>query len=562
MLRDFQMAAKAATYAAWDEPNVYNVMLVMPTGSGKTTTFCSIIGDMQRPTVAIAHRQELVAQTSLALNREHIPHAILAPKPVIQQIVRAEHETHGHSAYHHRAETRVAGVDTLKNHDVKDRWLASVGLAINDEGHHVTKDNKWGSALALFPNARGLFPTAHAIRADGLGLGRVADGLADRLVIGPSCRNLINRGFLCDFRLLCPSSDVDFSTVHIGATGDYSLPQLRAATHASNKIVGDVIKHYLKHAAGKLGVTFAVDIEAARELVIAYKAAGVPSAVITAKTPIGERSQLMKQFRNRQLLQLVSVDCLGEGVDVPAIEVVSMVRKTASFQLYAQQFGRGLRVMAPGYDDRLHEFTDEQRLRIIADSPKPHALILDHVGNFLHFAGKGQIVDAPQEYSLMRSVSEPRGGNSEVMPYKVCYACAQPFEAYRTACPWCGTERVPAGRGSPEAVEGDLIELDGAVLAQLRGKIKRVDGIQFGPAYIQRAHLDRQQAQVGLRKAMRLWGGWREHVGETERESHKRFFLMFGVDVLSAQALGKGDAEALELRIMGHLAKHNIVEAQ
>jgi hypothetical protein len=238
-----------------------------------------------------------------------------------------------------------------------------------------------------------------------------------------------------------------------------------------------------------------------------------------------------------------------------------MVRKTASFQLYAQQFGRGLRVMAPGFDHRLHEFTDEQRLRIIADSPKPHALILDHVGNFLHFASKGQIVDAPQEYSLARRVSE-RGGNADgVMPYKICYACAQPFEAYRTACPWCGTERVPMGRGSPEAVDGDLIELDGAVLAQLRGEIKRVDGIQLGPKYIQHAHLDRQRAQASLRKIMRLWGGWREHAGDTERESHKRFFLMFGVDVLTAQTLGSPEAAALEARVAAHLSQHNIVEA-
>lgn len=545
-------------YAAWSEPNVYNVMPVMPTGSGKTVTFCSIISDCQQPTVAIAHRQELVAQTALALNRERIPHGIIAPKPVIQQIVRAEHETHGHSSYHYRADVRVAGVDTLTGHDPADRWLAAVRLVVIDEGHHVVQGNKWATAMQLFPNARGLFPTAHAIRADGSGLGRSADGLVDRLIIGPSCRELINRGYLTDYRLLCPSSDIDFSSVSIGNTGDYSMPQLRAVTHKSNRIVGDVVKNYLKVAAGRLGVTFAVDIEAARELAIGYNAAGVPAEIITAKTPIGKRAQLMAQFRARQLLQLVSVDCLGEGVDVPAIEVVSMVRKTASFQLYAQQFGRSLRVMAPGFDHRLHEFTDAERLAIIAASPKPKAIIIDHVGNCIYHG----LPDVPQQYSLDRRPARESRGNSDAIPLRVCISCAQPYERFRTCCPYCGAEvPMPGGRGTPEAVDGDLVELDPAVLARIRGEIARIDGVMFGPAYIQRAHAERQRAQAILRDAMRLWGGWRTLVGESDREAQKRFYLTFGVDVETARTLGRPEAEALQARIVEQLNKHNVVEA-
>ena len=558
-LRDFQLEMKQQIYSAWAEPNVFNVMNVMPTGSGKTTTFCAVIAEYQQPTCVIAHRQELVAQAALALNRERIPHGIVAPKPVIQQILRAEHENHGYSTYHHRADTRVAGVDTFTGHDPGDRWLASVRLAVIDEGHHVVKGNKWAAAMGLLPNARGLFSTAHAIRADGSGLGRSADGLVDRLVIGPSCRQLIDRGYLTDYRLLCPSSDIDFSGVAIGSTGDYSLPQLRAVTHKSNHIVGDVVKNYIKVAAGRLGVTFAVDIEAARELAIAYNAAGIPADIITAKTPIAQRSHLMAQFRARALLQLVSVDCLGEGVDVPAIEVVSMVRKTASFQLYAQQFGRALRVMAPGFDHRLHEFTDEQRLAIIAASPKPKAIIIDHVGNCIYHG----LPDVPQQYSLDRRPARESRGNSDAIPLRVCIECAQPYERFRVACPYCGSPQpLPGGRGTPAAVDGDLVELDPAMLAAIRGEIARVDGPMLGPVYIQRAHLDRQRAQAELRGTMRLWGGWRSHEGESDREAHKRFYLTFGVDVLTAQSLGRPEAEALQAKIAEHLRTHNIVEAQ
>jgi hypothetical protein len=63
---------------------------------------------------------------------------------------------------------------------------------VRDEGHHVLRDNEWGRASALSPNARGLFPTATALRTDGRGLGRHLDGLTDRLVLAPSMRDLID----------------------------------------------------------------------------------------------------------------------------------------------------------------------------------------------------------------------------------------------------------------------------------------------------------------------------------------------------------------------------------
>lgn len=565
MLRDFQGELKNGIYTAWAEPNVFNVSAVLPTGGGKTVVMGSVIEDMGTPTAAIAHRQELVSQMALALNRERIPHGVIAPKAVVHQIVTLEHESHGYSDYRYNSPVRVAGVDTLLNHDPTDRWLSQVGLVVQDEGHHVLRENKWGKAMALFPNARGLFPTAHAVRADGAGLGRMADGLVDRLVVGPSCRELIERGFLTDYRLLCPSTDIDFSHVEIGSTGDYSQPQLRAATHASNRIVGDVVRHYLAYAPGKLGVTFAVDIEEAKKLAAAYRAAGVPAEVITGKTPITVRGQLMRRFRARQILQLVSVDCLGEGVDVPAIEVISMVRKTASFQLYAQQFGRSLR---PMIDEAIFahwgEYTNEERLAYIAASMKPKAIIIDHVGNCMYHG----LPDVPQVYSLDHRESGRR--KSVISMLRRCDECLQPYERFLLSCPYCRAPYIIADRGSPEAVEGDLIELDAEVLRQLRGAIAKVDRpcympVDAGPEArknILRAHHARADAQKTLRAALELWGGWWENVKQIHRrEAQKRFYLTFGVDVMTAQTLASAEAAALEARIRENLARANVVAA-
>lgn len=566
MLRDFQVKLKDEIFAAWREPGVVNVLATAPTGSGKTVCVSAIVSEANAPACVIAHRMELVSQASLALNRDKVPHAIIAPKDIIRQIIGLHHSTHGQSQYNYRAPVRVASVDTLGSREARERWFSQVGLVVTDEAHHALVSNKWGAAHAMFPNARGLGVTAHAIRADGAGLGRHASGIVDRLVVGPSARELIRRGFITGSRILCPPSDVDFSDVPIGATGDYSMPKLRAATHKSNRLVGDVVKHYLRHAGGRTGLTFAVDIESAKEIAAAYSAAGVPAEVITAKTPIPVRGHLMKQFRERRILQLVSVDVLGEGTDVPAIEVVSLARRTASWQLYAQQTGRAFRVnVADDIAAQWGEFSDAQRLAHIAASGKPYGLILDHVGN-VPFHG---LPDDVKEYTLDNRESRSRRSKPETPPPRICTECTQPYERFLPACPYCGNVPMPAGRSTPEQVEGDLVELDPEALRALRAEVARIDGPVRMPASVTppvrgailRNHHERAAAQKTLREAMALYGGWREHLREPLRTAHKRFFYDFGVDYLSAQALNATDASDLEARIRAKLEQNSIVEA-
>ncbi len=571
-LRDYQHAWKGDIYDAWRE-GARVVMATMATGGGKTTSFCSVLQDMNAPACAIAHRQELVAQTALALNREGIPHGVIAPAAVVREIVRLEVDTHGQSLFQARAPIRVAGVHTLAARGADgDRWFQQVQTVVIDEGHHVLRESIWAKTLALFPHARVLLPTAHAVRADGRGLGAAADGIVDSLVLGPCGRNLITRGFLSDYRVAVAPSDVDVSDVPIGAGGDFANQKLRAAVHRSKTIVGDVAAHYVKFAGGKLGLTFAVDIEAAGELVGAYRALGVPADIITADTPINVRATLMRRFRNRDLLQLVSVDVLGEGTDVPAVEVVSMARHTASWQLYCQQVGRALRVsVAPELMARWDQFTDAERIAYIAASSKPRAILLDHVGNFeRHYKTRGT-PDSRQEYSLLRAERKSRA-NTDAIPLRTCTECLQPYERIFRECPYCANPAPPpAGRGTPEQVDGELIELDAAALAALRGEVARVDRAAVvsqnegaDPIVGRRIylnHLARQQAQAPLRDAMGLFGGWLHAQGRDDGQIQREFFFRFGIDVLTAQTLGAKDAAALETRVRDFLNTKGVVRA-
>lgn len=532
-LRPYQIKAKADTYAAWERPKVRNTCLVMPTGAGKTRTLANMVAELQCATCVIAHRQELVGQLSCALAGERIRHGIIAPPSVIKDIVKMQIEEVGASYYDPNARTRVAGVDTLIRLPEHDPWYKQVGLWVQDECHHVQEGNKWGTAAARFPNALGLGVTATPVRTDRKGLGRGHGGIMDSMVIGPEMRELIELGYLTDYRVAIAESDVDFGSVRKTASGEYSMPEQRAAVHKSARIVGDVVGQYLKHAAGKRGITFTVDVEAAHEQAEAYRKQGVPAAAIDGKTKDTERLRIMRDFKAGRLLQLCNCDILGEGVDVPAVEVVSMARRTASYSLYAQQFGRMLRPF-PG---------------------KTHGLLIDHAGNFLQ-DGFGP-PDRPRIWTLEGTAVHRKP--SDAIPQRACPGCSVPYERFLPACPWCGFAPEPAERRTPQQVEGDLVLLDADVLEAMRREAADVYGAPrlphgAGPEVIgrlRRVAFERQEAQTALREAMALWGGARTAEGLDLRTAQRRFFHEFGIDVMSAQALNTRDAGQLEQRVRG-----------
>lgn len=564
-LRPFQQQIKSETYAQWQQGKK-NILIVSATGSGKTVITGDIVREYRGASAVIAHRSELVTQISTALARERVPHRIIGPSALQRNCQAVQVAALGQHWIDPGARTGVAGVDTLVKRDTSlDSWYREVGLWVTDEAHHVQQGNKWGTGCAMFPNAAGLGFTATPQRADGHGLSRESDGVFDAMVEGPGMRHLIDSGYLTDYRIFAPPSDVVYDDVKITGTGELSMPQLRAAVHQSDQFVGDIVKHYLRIAPGKLGVTFAVDVESAQEIARAFRASGVPAEVVSAKTDPLNRIRLLKQFAAREILQLVNVDLFGEGFDLPAIEVVSMGRKTESLALFMQQFGRALRLMV---SDDLQAIwgtlTDEQRLAYIAASSKPKAIIIDHVQN-VHRHG---LPDSKRLWTL-----DPRGrrssGASDAIPVRTCVAeypqgsslpCLFTYERFRKACPNCGATPEVTNRSAPEYVDGDLFELSPETLAALRGEIDRIQrapGVG-APAYINHAFQERVIAHHTLKQAVALWAGWQTEQGFDTSESYRRFYHSFGVDVATAQTLSRPDAETLTGRIQAVLSRNNI----
>lgn len=548
-LRPYQQDLKDGIYNAWSS-GASNVLAVAPTGAGKTVLFGSVIHDHNGASCAIAHRTELVSQISMALAREEVKHRIIAPKTTIRDIVKMQIDEFGKQYYRPNEWCAVASVGTLlaRGSEVED-LRRQCSLWVQDECHHVLRENQWGRAASMFPHAKGLGVTATPVRADGNGLGRHADGLFDTMVEGPTMRDLIAAGFLTDYRIFAPPSDLDLDGLKVGKTGDFSNPQLKQRVQKSH-IVGDVVEHYLRIARGKLGVTFATDVETATEIAAKFNAAGVPAEIVSAKTPPRQRAAAIKRFRSRQILQLVNVDLFGEGFDLPAIEVVSMARPTASYGLYVQQFGRALRVL----------------------DGKSHAIIIDHVGNVKRHG----LPDAARTWSLDGRERGGRGAlDPDLIPVKACPMCTSVYEAVHSACPFCGHVIEPSSRSSPEYVDGDLTELDPATLAEMRGEIARIDmppedyrlelAAKYAPIIGQLAgvkrHTERQQAQGTLRESIALWAGWQRALNRSDAESYRRFYFAFGVDVATAQTLGRKDAEDLAVRVNAKLVDGGVNRA-
>ena len=540
-LRGYQTDLIADVRDAWGQ-GALNVMAVLPTGGGKTVCFGTILREHNGASCAIAHRSELVGQMSTTLAKLQVRHRIIAPVGTIRDIVtRHMHET-GRSWHDPMAPAAVAGVDTLTKRDLGS-WAEQVTLWVIDECHHLLAANKWGKGVSLFPNARGLAVTATPVRADGRGLGRGSDGLIDYMVQGPTKRELIDAGYLTDYRIFAPASDIDLANVPVSdITGDFSAPALRDAAKRSH-VTGDIVENYMKIAPGKLGVTFCVSVELAGETAARYRAAGVPAEMVSANTPELERAAILRKFARRELLQLVNVDLFGEGFDLPAIEVVSMGRPTASYGLYVQQFGRACRPM----------------------ENKDRAIIIDHVGNVLRHG----LPDAPRIWTLDRR--ERRARNKEELlqqPVRVCPECTIVYEKFHLACPHCGHVPVPKSRAAPEHVDGDITELDPAVLARLRREsdVDAAPKVPYGAndairGAIMKRHRVWKESQRGLRETMALYGGWQKHLGRPQREAYKRFFVEFGVDVATAQGLPASEATELNARIAAHLTANGVVQA-
>jgi len=470
-LRGYQDRFVAAIWEAWGWCRA--VLGVLPTGAGKTVCFSAIMHEHNGAAAAVVHRKEIVGQISMALARLDVKHRIIAPPQVVTRIRRRHLKEFGKSYVDPHAAAGVISVQTLtsaasgKNRELQ-RWLGQITLAVFDEGHHYVEQGLWAKAVHAMDRAKLLFVTATPERADGLGLGATASGFAETMVEGPSLQWLIDNGYLAPFVYKAPKTDFDAGDIPVTANGDLNTRAMRARV-VESQLVGDVIEHYKKYAAGKRAIVFATDVQTAGEMARAFGQAGIPAAALSGETDQGVRDSTLDEFESGELLVLVNVDLFDEGFDVAGVDAVILARPTESLAKYLQMIGRALRVIyAAGFDLT----TAAGRKAAIAASEKPHAIIIDPVRNWERHGGPNW----PRQWSLEGREKGSQGTRGELVPQRICLLCTQPYEKYHLVCPYCGEPAPePSGRRLPEQVDGDLMELDVEGMAVLFAKINRAD---------------------------------------------------------------------------------------
>lgn len=333
-LRPYQQKAKKEIFEAWDK--VDNVMFQMPTGTGKTRLFTSIIRDINEYSkrvnetvkiLIIAHRTELIDQIDESLNKYHVLHNVIA----------------GGRRKDFKLPVNVASIQTLTHpSNIEYAKKLNVQFIIIDEAHHALAST-YKKLWKLYPSSKKLGVTATPWRMNHQGF----HDLFDTLIISKPVKDFIRQGYLSPYKYYSLRSDSDIQKtidgIGLDRFGEYSEPSMEEKMDIGS-IRAQLLDSYLSLAKGKKGIIYAINIEHARHICSEYEAAGYKTVCIDSKTPASERKDLVERFKKGQIDIIVNVDIFSEGFDCPDIEFIQLARPTRSLVKYLQQVGRGLRI--------------------------------------------------------------------------------------------------------------------------------------------------------------------------------------------------------------------------
>jgi len=334
-LRDYQEDALNETRNATRE-GLTRVLVVLPTGCGKTIIFSELAKRSKRKTLILAHRDELIRQAADKVR-------MVWPDAVVGVVKGRENDFRNKNVV-------CASVQTLS----REKRLRQVldegfGLLVIDEAHHAMaqtyRDIIDGLGFGSNDPRRVLFGcTATPSRMDDKGLGHVFQ----RIVYSVSILTMIRAGYLSDIRGYRAQTETDLSRVGTRG-GDYIESQLAQAvnTKERNKLV---VKSYLEYAPGRKAIAFCANIQHAEDLAEMFMGNGIEAKALSGGTKEEERAEALRAFSRGEIRILTNCALFTEGFDEPSIECVLMCRPTKSSALYTQCVGRGTR-RHPGKTD-------------------------------------------------------------------------------------------------------------------------------------------------------------------------------------------------------------------
>ena len=350
--------------------SVRSCLCVLPTGTGKTIIFSSLIHNWPGRCLVLAHRDELVQQA-----RKKI-------KAITGETVEIEQAAQWANVHHQMLDgwssrITIASVPSL----TKERRLTRFpkdyfDLIIVDEAHHAVAPS-YRRIVDHFESAKLVGVTATPDRTDEAALGAMFDDVAFDYGINDA----IGDGWLVPIRQRFVRIDgLDFSRVKT-QLGDLHQGQLSELME-QEKTCHEVVSASVDVAKDRKLLCFTASVAQAKlSCEIANRHEPGSSAWVSGDQtlfPKDERRAIISDYAKGNITRLFNCGVFTEGFDEPTVEVVSMARPTKSRSLYAQCIGRGTRTLS-GLVDGLG--SDEERRAAIAASVKPYVEVLDFVGN-------------------------------------------------------------------------------------------------------------------------------------------------------------------------------------
>lgn len=313
------LAAIVATRAAGNGAG----LVVLATGLGKTwLSAFDVVRSGARRVLFVAHRDEILDQ-AMRTFRAIRPNAVLGKYTGQEKAPDAD--------------VVFGSVQTLGRRAHLIRFAPDAfDYVIVDEFHHASAAT-YRRLLDHFTPDFLLGLTATPERTDG------ADLLAlcgENLVYRCDLVEGIRRGLLSPFDYYGVPDEVDYANIpwRNGRFDEAELTNRLAITSRADNALGQ-----LRRRGGTRTLAFCVSQRHADYMAAHFAAAGLRVAAVHSGPSSAPRADSLQRLQAGELDVLFAVDMFNEGVDLPDVDTVLMLRPTESPVLWLQQFGRGLR---------------------------------------------------------------------------------------------------------------------------------------------------------------------------------------------------------------------------
>ncbi len=321
-------------------------LLVAATGTGKTVVAAfdyrnTCLREGGRPRLMyVAHREEILVQamrTYREVLRDPNFGEILAGGRAI--------ERHDHL---------FVTIDSVTSRDL----IVRVGsqywhTVIVDECHRLAADRFHTFVTAVRPQIL-LGLTATPERSDGQPIGQYFDPRPDGSpAVELRLWHALDLQLLAPFEYYACDDITDFSQVPWERPGEReAIDNLVTGNEVRARLVVNEWRRLASNPLRSRALVFCVSVAHAEFMTDWLNRAGLPAACVVGSTLAEERVRAPQRLMAGELCALVTVDLYNEGVDLPMVDTLLLLRPTQSPVLFQQQIGRGLR-LAPGKESCL-----------------------------------------------------------------------------------------------------------------------------------------------------------------------------------------------------------------